>query len=272
MSGAMPTLPMFPLGTVLLPAMPFALRVFEPRYLKMVGELLETDYPEFGIVLIERGAEVGGGEQRFGVGTVARITEIEAPEGHLVVTGHGTRRFEVTRWLDDDPFPRAEVEFLDALDEPIGLALRLDPLEQEVRDTLALAHDYDLGEWPVDTPVADEPVSRLWQLAGIAPLSTIDQFVLLRSENTEELFTRVTEMTRETRQGLSHPEDQGHPEDQSALEDNAPSGGEPQSGNERSGNAKSSDAQPGDEKSGEDKSGNEKSGDEPGQSPSGDSS
>lgn len=204
----MPTLPMFPLGTVLLPAMPFALRVFEPRYLKMVGELLETDYPEFGIVLIERGHEVGGGEQRFGVGTVARITEIEAPEGHLVVTGHGTRRFEVTRWLEEGPFPQAEVEFLDALDEPQGLALRLDPLEQEVRDTLALAHDYELGEWPVDTPVADEPVSRLWQLAGIAPLSTIDQFVLLRCESTEELFTRVSEMTRETRQGLSHPEDQ----------------------------------------------------------------
>jgi len=200
--------------------MPFALRVFEPRYLKMVGELLETDYPEFGIVLIERGAEVGGGEQRFGVGTVARITEIEAPEGHLVVTGHGTRRFEVTRWLDDEPFPRAEVEFLDALDEPHGLALRLDPLEQEVRDTLALAHDFDLGQWPVDTPVADEPVSRLWQLAGIAPLSTIDQFVLLRSENTEELFTRVSEMTRETRQGLSHPEDQTTPENAPASQDN----------------------------------------------------
>lgn len=220
MSGDMPTLPMFPLGTVLLPAMPFALQVFEPRYLKMVGELLETDYPEFGIVLIERGAEVGGGDQRFGVGTIARITEIEAPEGHLVVTGHGTRRFEVTRWLDDEPFPRAEVEFLDGLDEQEGLALRLDPLEQEVRDTLALAHDFDLGQWPVDTPVADEPVSRLWQLAGIAPLSTIDQFVLLRCQSTDELFTRLEEMTRETRQGLSHPEDIAP--DSNAPDSNAP--------------------------------------------------
>ena len=60
-------IPMFPLGTVLLPAMPFALNVFEPRYLKMMGDLLETDAPEFGIVLIERGHEVGGGEQRSGV-------------------------------------------------------------------------------------------------------------------------------------------------------------------------------------------------------------
>ena len=202
-------MPMFPLGTVLLPAMPFALQVFEPRYLKMVGELLETDYPEFGIVLIERGSEVGGGDQRFGTGTLARITEIEAPEGHLIVTGQGTRRFAITRWLDDDPYPQAEVEYLDTLQAEPGLALRLDELEQEVRDTLALAHDYDLGVWPVETPVADEPIARLWQLAGIAPLSTIDQFVLLSCTSTEELFSRLQEMTRDTRAGLSHPDDQG---------------------------------------------------------------
>mgnify|MGYP000644939857 FL=1 len=203
----MPTVPMFPLGTVLLPAMPFALRVFEPRYLKMIGELLETDYPEFGIVLIERGSEVGGGEQRFTTGTLARITEIEAPEGHLVVTGQGTRRFAVTQWLDDDPFPQAEIDYLDTLQAPPGFSLRLDELEQEVRDTLALAHDYDLGQWPVETAVADEPMARLWQLAGIAPLSTIDHYVLLSCTSTEELYSRLQEMTRDTRAGLAHPDD-----------------------------------------------------------------
>jgi Uncharacterized protein, similar to the N-terminal domain of Lon protease len=42
----MPVIPMFPLGTVLLPAMPFALNVFEPRYFKMMGDLLETETPD----------------------------------------------------------------------------------------------------------------------------------------------------------------------------------------------------------------------------------
>jgi len=209
----MPVVPMFPLGTVLLPAMPFALRVFEPRYLKMVGDLLETDYPEFGIVLIERGAEVGGGDQRFELGTLARITEIEAPEGHLVVTGQGTRRFRVNAWLDDDPYPQADIEYLDVLSDQQGLGLRLDGLEQEVRDTLALAHDYDMGAWPVETAVAEEPVARLWQLAGISPLSDIDHYVLLGCDTTDELFERLQEMTRDTRAGLSHPDDLGHPDD-----------------------------------------------------------
>lgn len=53
-------IPMFPLGSVLFPHMPLPLRLFEPRYLKMLGDLLEQPDPEFGVVLIERGHEVGG--------------------------------------------------------------------------------------------------------------------------------------------------------------------------------------------------------------------
>ncbi|MBT5730786.1 MAG: peptidase S16, partial [Microbacteriaceae bacterium] len=51
----MPLLPMFPLGSVLFPAMPLALRVFEERYLKMMGAVLDNQPSEFGVVLIERG-------------------------------------------------------------------------------------------------------------------------------------------------------------------------------------------------------------------------
>ena len=58
----MTLLPMFPLGSVLFPAMPLALRVFEERYLKLMGAILEDEPSEFGVVLIERGSEVGGGD------------------------------------------------------------------------------------------------------------------------------------------------------------------------------------------------------------------
>lgn len=194
---------MFPLGTVLLPAMPFALNVFEPRYLKMMGDLLETDEPEFGIVLIERGNEVGGGEQRLVTGTVADMSEIEAPEGHLVVTGHGTRRFDVTQWLDDDPYPRADVEFRDEEDEPDGLSDRLDGLEIQVRDALQRAHDYNMGVWPVDVPLSDDPVAKLWQLAGISPLSTIDHYTLLQSADLEELLDNTTKLVEDAAKGFT---------------------------------------------------------------------
>ena len=66
---------MFPLGTVLLPTGILPLHVFELRYRRMIEECLAADTPEFGVVMIERGREVGGGDQRSHVGTVARIVQ-----------------------------------------------------------------------------------------------------------------------------------------------------------------------------------------------------
>ncbi|MEO9015239.1 MAG: LON peptidase substrate-binding domain-containing protein, partial [Terrimesophilobacter sp.] len=53
---------MFPLESVLFPAMPTALRIFEERYLVMLAHIGQQEVAEFGIVLIERGSEAGGGE------------------------------------------------------------------------------------------------------------------------------------------------------------------------------------------------------------------
>ena len=66
---------MFPLGSVLFPHAVLPLHVFEPRYLALVERCLAGDQ-EFGVVLIERGSEVGGGDVRFSVGTVTRIVQI----------------------------------------------------------------------------------------------------------------------------------------------------------------------------------------------------
>ena len=90
----MPSLPMFPLGTVLFPYATLPLHVFEPRYRLMTRHVLDGDH-EFGVVLIERGSEVGGGDVRFDVGTVARVVQIaEVPDGRYALVTVGVRRIE----------------------------------------------------------------------------------------------------------------------------------------------------------------------------------
>src|SRR4051795_8809471 len=102
-------MPMFPLGTVLFPHALLPLHVFEPRYRLMTQRVLKGD-GEFGVVLIERGSEVGGGDTRFVVGTVARVVRAqELPDGGYALATVGIRRIRVTRWLPDDPYPLAEV-------------------------------------------------------------------------------------------------------------------------------------------------------------------
>jgi Lon protease-like protein len=76
---------MFPLGTVLFPGGVVPLHVFEPRYRALTGYCLERD-ERLGIVLIERGSEVGGGDVRFRVGTRGVIARAQAlPDGRWLV-------------------------------------------------------------------------------------------------------------------------------------------------------------------------------------------
>src|SRR5688572_29499609 len=96
-------LPMFPLERALVPYDQLPLHIFEPRYRAMMKDCLGNDR-EFGVVLIERGSEVGGGDQRFAVGTLAHIMQaVELPDGRFLIHAVGVGRIQVSRWLDDDP-------------------------------------------------------------------------------------------------------------------------------------------------------------------------
>lgn len=98
---------MFPLGSPLLPGAVLPLHIFEPRYRALAQRCTSNEDP-FGVVMIERGSEVGGGDVRADVGCLAIITQYkELPDGRWVMLATGDRRIRVVEWLQDDPYPRA---------------------------------------------------------------------------------------------------------------------------------------------------------------------
>ncbi len=198
MTGVTRELAMFPLGSVLFPGMPLPLSVFEPRYVELLSWVLGGTEHEFGVVLIERGSEVGGGDVRFGVGTVARIVSVDVAEGSIELLATGAARFEVVRWLQDDPFPRAEVRELEALKVDESTVSELDAAESVVRATISRASEFVELPWPADTELSTELTARVWQVAGIAPLNVMDQYALLRSATAAELLARVVEESQAT--------------------------------------------------------------------------
>lgn len=188
-------IPMFPLGSVLFPHMPVQLRVFEERYLVMLSEILAEEPSQFGIVLIERGQEVGGGEQRFTVGTLATILQLEGAEGFVALVAEGGDRFEITKWLDEAPYPRASVRALADLEWDDELEPLRDRTEKLVRRSLAIASEFGDQQWAADVALSDDPLESAWQLAGIAPLAEIDQLNLLRSDTLKQLLDSTIEFT-----------------------------------------------------------------------------
>ena len=96
---------MFPLSSVLFPGAVLPLRVFEPRFLRLMEDAA-ADRNRFGVVLIERGREVGGGDHRFTVGTEAHVVGMgPSGDGDLTVLAVGMHRFEIANWLPDEPYP-----------------------------------------------------------------------------------------------------------------------------------------------------------------------
>ena len=174
--------PMFPLGRVLFPTQVLPLRVFEPRYLEMIERCTAGD-PRFGVVLIERGSEVGGGDERFDLGTAASIVGTsELDDRTLAVITVGGPRVRVTRWLPDDPYPRAEVEFLG---EPAGdgapRALRR--VLGEFARVRALASELGM-ESGLDTSAAEaggDAAVISHRLAALAPVGPLDAQELLEA-------------------------------------------------------------------------------------------
>jgi uncharacterized protein len=201
----MATLAMFPLGSVLFPHMPLRLRVFEERYLLMLMELFKGAHARFGVVLIERGHEVGGGDQRFAVGTVAEIVQLGAEDGFVGLVAQGSTRFEVVEWLEDAPHPLAEVRELPELTWDEGAAVLRAKAEQLVRRTLAVASEFSEGSWSPDVALSDDPLESCWQLAAIAPVNPMDQVSMLSAESVTELLERVIEHTSDAAVAFSAP-------------------------------------------------------------------
>lgn len=184
-------LPQFPVGSVFMPNMPVELRVFEPRYLNLMGELMTSDKPRFGIPLFPQDVEPGEAPDVFTVGTVARIDDFGMTEQFIGITGVATKRYVVTKWLEAKPYPRAEVEYLPDLVWDERFDSQRMQLELEVRNLISRASKYGQLIWDADTEVSEDPMSSVWQLAGMLPVSPVELHTLLASETTEELIERT---------------------------------------------------------------------------------
>jgi uncharacterized protein len=193
---------MFPLGMVLVPSAGLPLHVFEPRYRSLVHDVLAGGR-EFGVVLIERGSEVGGDDVRTDVGTMARVVDAqELPDGRWAVASVGVRRIRVLGWLPDDPYPRAEVEDWPdpvpsgahdaALAECVGLLRRSLALASEAGDTAA----------PATIELAADPVLAGYQASAVAPLGPLDRQRLLEAPSPDERVALLDQLLRDAVQVL----------------------------------------------------------------------
>lgn len=116
-------LPLFPLGTVLVPGLVMPLHIFEPRYRVLVQALM--DLPEgaprhFGVVATRVGQNADTLADMYDVGCTAQLREVTPyDDGRFDVVAVGQARFRL-RDLDEEAGTPYHTGLVDFLGEPDG--------------------------------------------------------------------------------------------------------------------------------------------------------
>lgn len=181
---------LFPLNIVLFPDGPLPLRIFETRYVDMVGRCLREQRC-FGVVLIRAGKEVGPVDT-YETGTLARITDFDRlPDGLLGLSCVGSTKFRIrSTSVASDGLNRADIEEL-APEPPMSVPPRharlarllatvlpqlgevYTGIEMRLDDAAWVGHRLaEILPLPLNEKQAllelDDPVQRLDQLAPLA--------------------------------------------------------------------------------------------------------
>jgi Lon protease-like protein len=162
-------LALFPLNLVLFPGGLLPLRIFEPRYQRMVSECLRGQLP-FAVVAIMEGPEAGGVAKTAVTGSLARIIDWEQlDDGLLGLLCQGETRVRIDEVeVEKDKLLRGRVYPLPVPAEQ--------PLPQDRRWMADLLNELlrKIGEpfdrLALDEPSADHVAHRLIELLPL-PLS-----------------------------------------------------------------------------------------------------
>ncbi len=210
-AGGTRTLPLFPLGTVLYPGGPLTLRIFEPRYVAMVGRCMK-DLTGFGVVLLVQGPEAGeAGEATIAtaaIGTEAKIVDFyQLDDGLLGLTCIGQRRFRLKRaWRQEDGLNVGEVE--DLPDDPPRAVppdcAHLPPLLRRLFPRLGDPYSFVEPRWDDAGWVAN-------RFAEIAPFDAETKQGLLQMEDP---LARLRELAPLVREGDAADDDEEEDDDE----------------------------------------------------------
>lgn len=192
---------MFPLESALLPGEILPLRIFEPRYTALVQDCMGSQNPRFGVVLISRGREVGGGDARSDIGVVATITDYAAADsGRYVLRCRIGDRIRVREWLPDDPYPRARVEIWpDESGPPVTAALFRDVEDRVLAlfERIAAVQGVQLPDRAelFDYPGAEprDNAKLLYALATRVPMGPADRYAVLAAPSAADRLAALLE-------------------------------------------------------------------------------
>lgn len=187
-----------PMFEVLFPGMPMPLDLWEDRYIEMARECLESD-TEFGVVLIDKGKEVGGPvESTYRIGTTARIAFVDERDDHISALAVGQRKFRIERVLQRKPRMHVDARFF-AGTEGGGVSSELiEDSRTAFEEYLALMMEL-IGLPEIEMTLPDDPERLSYMIAAHLQISAVTRQKLLEMDNSGHRLIKCIELMEKTR-------------------------------------------------------------------------
>jgi uncharacterized protein len=178
------TLPLFPLGTVLLPGASLPLHIFEPRYRQLTVDLVTGAVPgrSFGVIAVKQRLDAAEETHEIGCSAVLREAR-RLPDGRFDIVTRGEKRFRLLDINDTSaPYLVGSVEWVpddNPPDDELMLLPMLARLAREAHRHYCSAA-WQHGDW--DEPADDVDVAALPHLLATDCLLTLEDRQALLEE------------------------------------------------------------------------------------------
>ena len=193
-------IPLFPLRTVLFPGGQLPLRIFEPRYVDMIGRCMREQVG-FGVVLIRSGVEARVQPDDlqpdvFDVGTLANIVDFNPlSDGLLGIKGVGDRKFQLREaWEQQDHLMIGRVSWLPD-ERPLGVR----DSDKTLVDILVELMKHPMVEQLELDVDLDDARSLGWRLSELLPIEPEIKQSLLQMNLPYERLAELNRLVNKLR-------------------------------------------------------------------------
>ena len=192
-------LPIFPLPEVVMfPEMNLPLHIFEDRYKQLILDCLKID-KKFGIVLEK------GNNSCANVGTLVEILDVENLEdGMMNIFIEGRERFEIIRFLTEEPYYVAEIQPYEDTNIEIDneLKLSLKQTRQMASKALKIFDIISEDETSKKVKLPTKPDELLFLIATNLTCSHEEKQIILETISIKDRVKKIIPLLNEELQKL----------------------------------------------------------------------
>lgn len=191
-------IPIFPLPLVQFPGAVTPLHIFEPRYRKMLKDVMAGDRV-FGIVY--RNDQTMLDSERVSPGSIGCTIEVavvqELQDGRSNILCVGGQRYSIVNYVEGEPYLQAEVEFFDddiSFDDQSAEVQRAKDLFQRLSAAVRKLKGENERDTEQEPDLPDDPQSLSFIIAAYLDIEASDKQDLLEMTHTGERLREVNKI------------------------------------------------------------------------------